>query len=248
MSETLRLFRRLWAFMRREPLDDDLEDELAAHLQFAIDDNIARGMSPTEARRIALISIGGMDQARYKHREARSFMTLDIFKQDLKYTLRTLWRDPSITIVAALILALAIGANIAVFSVVNTLLLRPLPFPYSDQLTWVGPPPGGGLSSTTFSSDVYEGFRDQSRVYQGVTGYFAFGTPDDTRLTSLAVPQAATSLMVVGNFFQVLGVKPALGNLFTPDDGRTGAHAVTLLANHFWRRQFHADPSIVGRE
>jgi len=78
MSETLRLVKRLWAFIRRKPLDDDLEDELAAHLQFAIDDNIARGMSRTEARRMALISIGGMDQARYQHREARGFMTLDI--------------------------------------------------------------------------------------------------------------------------------------------------------------------------
>ena len=103
MSELLRLVRRLWAFARRKPLDEELEDELAAHLQFAIDDNIARGLKPSEARRLALISIGGLEQARYRHREARGFMTLDIFKQDLKYTLRTLWRDPSFTVVAALI-------------------------------------------------------------------------------------------------------------------------------------------------
>src|SRR3954465_2529349 len=135
MSETVRMVKRLWALTRRNPLDDELEDELAAHLQFAIDDNIARGMSPTEARRIALISIGGLDHARYKHREARGFMTLDIFKQDFKYTLRTLWHDPSFTVVAVLILGLAIGANIAVFSVVNTLLLRPLPFSNAHELT-----------------------------------------------------------------------------------------------------------------
>ena len=83
MSETLRLFKRIWAFLRRRPLDNDLEDELAAHLQMAIDDNIARGLNPIEARRIALVSLGGMEHARYQHREARGFMALDIFKQDL---------------------------------------------------------------------------------------------------------------------------------------------------------------------
>jgi predicted permease len=168
--------------------------------------------------------------------------------QDARYAVRTLARDPGFAVISIFILALAIGANIAVFSVVNTLLLRPLPFPDAHQLAWIAPPTGGGLSASTYSSDAYEEFRDQSRVYQGVTGYFAFGTPDDTRLTGLAVPQAATSLMVIGNFFEVLGVKPALGNLFSPDDSRTGAHPVTLLANAFWKRQFNGDPSIVGKE
>lgn len=248
MSEGLRLVKRLWAFLRRKPLDDDLEDELAAHLQFAIDDNIVRGMSPTEARRIALISIGGMDHARYQHREARGFMTLDIFRQDLRYTLRSLWHDPSFTIVAVLILALAIGANIAVFSVVNTLLLRPLPFPDAHQLVWIAPPPTKcGMSCATYSTDAYDEFRVGSRSYQDVTGYFAFSGPDNLSLNLGGAPVPATSIDVIQNFFQVLGVHAQMGRVFTPDDARNGAAPVILLSNAWWKRQFNADPNIVGK-
>jgi predicted permease len=248
MSETLRLAKRLWAFIRRRPLDDDLEDELAAHLQFAIDDNMARGMSPTEARRMALISIGGMDQARYKHREARGFMTLDVFKQDLKYTLRSLWHDPSFTVVAVLILALAIGANIAVFSVVNTLLLRPLPFPNAHELVWIAPPPTKcGMSCATYSTDAYDEFRAGSRSYQDVTGYFAFSGADNLSLNLGGAPIPATSIDVIQNFFQVLGVHAQMGRVFTPEDARNGAAPVVLLTNAWWKRQFNADPGIVGK-
>ena len=248
MSETLRLVKRLWAFIRRKPLDDDLEDELAAHLQFAIDDNIARGLKPCEARRLALISIGGLEQARYRHREARGFMTLDIFKQDLKYTLRTLWRDPSFTVVAALILALAIGANIAVFSVVNTLLLRPLPFPNAQELVWIAPPPSKcGMSCATYSTDAYDEFRAGSRSYQDVTGYFAFSGADNLSLNLGGAPIPATSIDVIQNFFQVLGVQAQMGRVFTPEDARNGAAPVVLLSNAWWKRQFNADPNIVGK-
>ena len=175
-------------------------------------------------------------------------MKLDIFAQDLKYALRTLSRDRGFTLVAIVILALAIGANIAVFSVVNTLLLRPLPFPDSRELVWIAPPPNAcGLSCATYSADAYEELRDQSRVYQGLTGYMAFSTPDNLRLTGRGEPQPATSFEVIGNFFQVLGVQPAMGRLFTPDEARGGFHPVTLLANAYWRQQFHADPEIVGK-
>jgi MacB-like periplasmic core domain len=134
-------------------------------------------------------------------------MKLDILLQELKYTLRTLSRDRGFTFVAVFILALAIGANIGVFSVVNTLLLRPLPFSESRQLVWIAPPPTScGLSCATYSADAYEEFRDQSRVYQDVTGYMAFSTPDNLRLTGRAEPKPATSIEVIGNFFQVLGV------------------------------------------
>ena len=254
------LWRRYDRLLGSDPTAD-VRDELRFHLEAHIEDLIAQGLTPAAARSCAESQLGDVRAlekisiAIGEKMDRRKRLT-DYWKdslQDARYAVRTLARDPGFAVISILILALAIGANIAVFSVVNTLLLRPLPFPDADQLTWIAPPADlgegrGGLSSATYSSDAYEEFRDQSRVYQGVTGYFAFGTPDDTRLTSLAVPQAATSLMVVGNFFQVLGVKPVLGNLFTPIDGRTGSHAVTLLANHFWRRQFNSDPSIVGRE
>jgi len=167
---------------------------------------------------------------------------------DVRYTVRTLGRDPGFATVSILILTLAIGANIAVFSVVDTLLLRPLPFPDSHQLVWIAPPPTDcGLSCATYSADAYEEFRAQSRVYQDVTGYFAFSTPDNLRLTGRGEPEPATSIDVIGNFFQVLSVQPAIGRLFTADEARGGAHPVALLANAYWRRQFNADPAIVGK-
>jgi predicted permease len=175
-------------------------------------------------------------------------MKLDIFLQDLKYTLRTLSRDRGFTLVAVFILALAIGANIGVFSVVNTLLLRPLPFPDSYELVWIAPPPTDcGLSCATYSADAYEEFREQSRAYQDLTGYEAFTTPNNLRLTGRGEPQSATGIEVIGNFFQVLEVQPAMGRLFAPDESRGGPHAVALLTKAYWRRQFNADPAIVGK-
>ena len=175
-------------------------------------------------------------------------MKLDLFLQNLKYTLRTLGRDRGFTLIAILILALAIGANVGVFSVVNTLLLRPLPFPESQELVWIAPPPTGcGLSCATYSADAYEEFRAQSRAYQDVTGYMAFSTPDNLRLTGRGEPVPATSMEIIGNFFQVLGVRPAMGRLFTAEEVRGGPHPVALLANAYWRRQFASDPAIVGQ-
>src|SRR6202163_4450117 len=168
--------------------------------------------------------------------------------QDLRYTFRPRGRDPGFTAISILILALAIGANVAVFSVVNTLLLRPLPFPDSHELVWIAPPPTDcGLSCATYSADAYEEFREQSRAYQDVTGYQAFTTPNNLRLTGRGAPQSATGIEVIGNFFQVLDVQPAMGRLYTPDEARGGPHAVALLTNAYWRRQFNADPAIVGK-
>src|SRR5436190_3706433 len=165
----------------------------------------------------------------------------------MRYTFRKLGRDPGFAAVSILILALAIGANIAVFSVVNTLLLRPLPFPKSNELVWIAPPPSAcGWSCATYSADAYEEFRAQSRVYQDVTGYEAFTTPENFRLTGRGEPVPATGIEVIGNFFQVLGVRQVMGRLFTTDESRT-AQPVGLLAHAYWKHQFASDRVIVGK-
>jgi len=229
-------------------LDEELDAELAAHIDLAVDDYIERGMTREEARRCAMVEFGGVQQAREQQREARGLMSLDILLQDLKYTLRTLGRDPGFTTVAVLILALAIGANIAVFSVVNTLMLRPLPFPNAQQLLWIAPPPTKcGLSCATYSTDAYDEFRIGSRSYQDVTGYFAFSSPDNLSLKIGSAPVTATSIDVIANFFQLLGVQPTMGRVFRAEDARNSASPVILLSNAWWKRQFNADPNIMGK-
>jgi predicted permease len=239
--------QRFLALFRSPAYERELDAEIATHLEFAIEENLQRGLTPAEARRQALVQFGGPQQSRERHRETRSFSFLDEILQDLRYTLRILRKDHSFTVIALIILALAIGANTAVFSVVNTLLLRPLPFPDSHQLVWIAPPPTGcGLSCATYSADAYEEFRDQSFAYQGVTGYGAFSTPENLRLTGGGEPQPATGIEVIGNFFQVLGVQPTKGRLFTADEARGGI-AAALLAYPYWQGQFHGDTEIVGK-
>jgi predicted permease len=233
----------------------DVKDELSFHLQAKIDDLVTQGWSPASARQEAERQFGDLRAVQQigvrigekmeRRKRLQDYWTDSL--QDVRYTFRTLRRDPGFAVTSILILALAIGANIAVFSVVNALLLRPLPFPDSRQLVWIAPPPTGcGLSCATYSADAYEEFREQSRVYQDVTGYMAFTTPDNLRLTGRGEPEPTTSFEVIGNFFQVLGVQPAMGRLFTSDESR-GAHPIALLANAYWRRQFASDPAIVGK-
>ena len=248
MGALRRTLARIRSFFRKPRLDADLEAEIAAPIELATEQNIERGLTPIEARRQALVRFGGADQAKDKHRQARGLMKFDILLQDLRYTIRTLRRDPGFTVVAVLILALGIGANIAVFSVVNTLLLRPLPFPSAHLLVWIAPPPTKcGLSCATYSTDAYDEFRMYSHSYQDVTGYFAFSSPGNLSLSLGGAPIPATSIDVIANFFQVLGVQPAMGRVYRPEDGRNGAAPVVLLTDAWWRRQFNADPAIVGK-
>jgi predicted permease len=239
---------RVRAFFGKKPLDEDLNAEMAAHLEFAIEENTRRGMSPEEARRQALVRFGGVTQAQERQREARGLPWLDVLLQDLRYTLRTLRRDRGFALVAILILGLGIGANVAVFSVVNTILLRPLPFHDPQRLVWIqGPEREGGLSSMTYSADAFKEYVERTRTLESVTAYMPFYGPNDYKLTGRGEPQPVSGVMVAGNFFETLGVQPAMGRLFTPEECRKGGRSAALLSWFFWKRQFHGDPGIVGQ-
>jgi hypothetical protein len=139
-------------------------------------------------------------------------MKLDILLQDLRYAVRTLARDRSFTIIAIPILALGIGANIAAFSVVDTLLLRPLPFPNAHELVWIAPPPAKcGFSCETYSPDAFDEFRAQTRSYQDVTGYFAFSSADNLRLSGHGDPTPATASRSSGTFSMFWKFSPRWG-------------------------------------
>lgn len=249
MNWLLRLLQRLRSSFSHAQMDQELDAEMASHLEMAIAENLQRGMSAEEARRQALIRFGGLEQAKQQHREARGFQTIDILFQDLRYTFRTLRRDPVFTLVAVLILSLGIGANIAIFSVVNTILLQPLPFRDPHQLVWINSKlgQGGGLSSNTYSTDAYKQLVAQQRSFSGVTGYFAFSTPDNLRLTGRGEPRPITGVNVIGNFFQTLGVNPLLGRFFTADECRQHGPPAVLLSYGFWKNHLGGNPAVVGQ-
>ncbi|HEV2493374.1 MAG TPA: ABC transporter permease [Terriglobia bacterium] len=249
MRHSLReAFNRVRSSFRKDPHDQELNEEIAAHLEMAVEENIERGMPPEEARRQALVRFGGVAQAREQHRESRGLPWLDVLMQDLRFAFRTLKRDGGFTIVAVLILALGIGANIAVFSVVNTILLRPLPFPDAQRLVRiVEKDPKSGESSKTYTADATQDFQQQNHSFESVSGYFAFTGPDNFKLVGNGQPVPVTGLLVAEGFFQTLGVAPSLGRLFRSEQFVQHAQPVVLLSNPFWRRQFGGDRGIVGR-
>jgi predicted permease len=239
---------RLRSFFRKEPLERELDSEIALHIEMAIEENMRRGLSLEEARRQALVQFGGVQQARERHRGSRGLPWLDILTQDLRFTFRVLRRDHAFAIVAVLILALGIGANVAVFSVVNTMLLRPLPFPAAEQLVRiVQKNPKAGESSKTYTADATQDFQQLNRSFQSVSGYFAFTGPDNFKLIGGDQPAPVTGILVAEGFFQTLGVQPSVGRLFRSQEFVKHAQPVALLSYPFWKQQFAGDRSIVGR-
>jgi predicted permease len=241
-------FHRLRSLFRAKQLDTELDAEMAAHLELAMEENLQRGMPPEEARRQALIRFGGMQQAKERHREARALPTLDELGQDLRYALRTFRRDRGFAAIAILILTLGIGANIAVFSVVNTILLRPLPFHDPQQLVFISSAEGkSGMSSMTYSVDAYHELKNQNNSFQDVTGYFAFSSSNNAKLARNGDSLPVSTIAVAGNFFPTLGVQPLFGRSFTPDECLKNSRPVALLTYSLWDRQFASNPSIVGQ-
>jgi hypothetical protein len=241
-------FNRVRSLFRSEQLDHEVNEEMASHLEMAVEENLRLGMSAEEARRQALIRFGGVQQAIEQHRESRTLPWVDVLRQDLRFTCRMLRRDSAFTIVAVLILALGIGANIAVFSVVNTILLRPLPFRDPQQLVRiVEKDPKAGESSKTYTADATQDFQQQNHSFQSVSGYFAFSPPDNFKLIGNGQPIPATGLLVAEGFFQTLGVEPSLGRLFRSEEFVQHAPPVVLLSYPFWKRRLSGDRSIVGK-
>jgi predicted permease len=246
---TLReLLLRLRGAFGKPRFDRELDREMAAHLEFAIEDNLERGMSAAQASRQARVSFGGPQQAREKHRDSRGLPFLDSLFRDVRYAVRTLGRDRAFALIAILILALGIGANITVFSVVNAILLHPLPFSEPRQLAWFDSNRGaGGLSAVTYTVAVYDEIRRHNQSFQKVTAYNPFFGNGEYSMTGRGEPMAVVGVMVAPEFFQTLGLPPILGRAFFPEESLKGAKPAVILSNAFWRRHFASDPSIVGQ-
>ena len=237
---------RAFLFGRRT-LDATLDEELQSHIDMATEENLRAGMTRDEARRQALIAVGGLDQARELHRDTRGLPFLDTLLQDLRFTFRTLRRDAGFTAFAVLIVGLGIGSTATVFSVINALLLRPLPFEKPQDLVWIGSGTGQGLSAQTVQVDHLLDYRRANGSFQDVAAYFAFYGVGDDKLTGRGEPERLTNVPVSQNFFPVLGVQPILGRLFTAEECKWRGPRAVLLSYRLWQRRFASDPNIVGR-
>lgn len=239
-------WNRFRAFFRSAKLDDDFSGELAAHIDLATEEFVSRGMAPDEARRQAMLRLGGWEQARELHRESRGLPILEDLAQDLKYAVRTLRRDISFTVFAVLIVALGIAASSIVFSVVNTLLIRPLPFHDPARLLWIANDGDGGLSGATAQVDHFLDLRRMNHSLTDMAGYFAFYGVGDNKFTGHGEAERLTGVPVTQNFFPLLGVHPQLGRIFTIEESHWNAPKRVLLSDGFWRRRFAGDPHVLG--
>jgi putative ABC transport system permease protein len=235
---------RLRSFFRKKLLDKALDEEIASHVQFAVDENIACGMTREEARRQALIRFGGVQQARERQREARGLPWLDVLMQDLRYAFRGLRRNKGFACAAILILALGIGANSAVFSAIDAIVLRPLQFPHGDELVEMHQFYERDKSPETNVATVrLEEWNRMSSTFQAITGYYT----EDESYEDGPLPEKVTEALVAQRFLQVWGVAPELGRDFTAEEQHWGGPSAVLISDRFWRTHLHADPNVLGK-
>src|SRR5215472_6267141 len=222
---------RLRSFFRSAHDDRELEMEMTAHLAFATEDNLQRGLPPSEARRQALIHFGGPQQAREQHREARGLPFLETLLQDLRFSFRMLTKNPGVTAIAVLTLALGIGATTAIFSVVYGVLLRPLPYLNADQIVQLWEQNEHG-NHTNFADPNFEDVRSQNHSLQGIAEY-SFGIETVSGGTE---PSRTMTASVSRDFFSIMGVQPVIGRSFSPEEQQFGAPAVALVSYAYWKQ------------
>src|SRR5262245_5450478 len=238
-----KLFHRLRAGLRRRNIERALDRELQFHLEMETAENLRRGMSEEEARRAALLSFGGVEQTREAYRDVARFRRFEELRQDLRYGARMLLKTPGFTAAAALTLALGVGANTAVFSVIYATLLKPLPYPEAERIYGVEVViPERSLSVAGRIQDYLE-WRNAATAFSAVAALQQGGW----NLTGNGEPEGVGGARVSVNFFDFLGVPPALGRGFAPGEEVPGADRVVVISDALWRRRYAADPSLVGR-
>jgi predicted permease len=238
------LLSRIAALFQRRKLDADLDEELHAHIDLAIADNIKKGLSPASARTQALCAFGGITQTRESYRLQRGIPLFEHLGRDLRYGVRQLRKSPGFAFTAVATLALGIGANTAVFSVLNALLLRPLPFPNSDRIVRIysvehnlpiGPSP---LDSRDFARQNHT--FEKLAVFDQWRKNVVTSNPGD-------MPESLHVGLGPLELFQALGVHPIIGRLFTADEGVVGRNHVVLLTESFWQNHYARNPAVLGQ-
>jgi putative ABC transport system permease protein len=239
---------RLLALGRGKQVSHELDEELRFHVHKQTEANLARGMAPEEARRQALLALGGIDKTREEYRDALGFRLLEDLIRDLRYGLRQLRRSPGFSLTAVACLALGVGASTAIYSVVSAVLLKPLPFRDSARLVRVYTEfperPGGGLSRFAVSPPEFLELRREGRAWDQIEAW----TTLSANVSSTSEPVRIMVPYVTGGLMSMMGVAPQLGRMITPEDASEGAPFTLVLSHGLWQQAFGSDPSIIGRD
>jgi len=240
------LLSRCAALFHRRTLDEDLDEELSAHVELAIEDNLRQGMSAQEAQRVALRSLGGMTQTKEAYRQQRGLPFIETLGQDTRYALRRLGKSPGFTTIALLTLALGIGANTGIFTLLNAVLLRSLPVPHPEQLFLVKQN-DSPADESLFSYPLFQRLRQQAPDSAAVAAmswadsyYVDMGSGSQER---------ALGQLISGNYFQVFDTYPVLGRLLTSeDDSKLSGSPVAVISYPYWQQHFGGASNVIGRK
>ena len=234
----------LRSIFERRQLDAELDEELRQHVEQEIGNNIRAGMSQQEARRAANRTVGSLSLIKDECREARAVNFVETFAHDLRYSFRMLWRSPLFTLIALITLSIGIGATSAIFSVVNGVVLKPLPYPHSDELITVNhSAPGVNLPKAGTAPFLHFTYRDLAHSFQGI-GLYGWAS---RTVTGLREPEDALSLNVSAEVLPILDIQPALGRWFSGKDDAPGSPVTMILAYGWWQARFGGDRGVLGR-
>jgi putative ABC transport system permease protein len=242
MRLLLMLRLRLRSLSQRARVERELEEELRFHFDRQVEKNRAAGMDLTEAQQAAAREFGHITQHKDECRDARKISILENLWEDSRYAVRNLRRDPFLAITATLTLAVCIGANTTVFSIANSILIRPLPYPGSDRIDWISERTGPAQQDVGAAPDYFL-LRDRNRIFEEV----ATCDPATFTWTGIERPERLDVALASASFFPMMGVQPLLGRYLTTDEEGPKTPPVAVLSYEFWRNRFGGDRQIVGK-
>ncbi|MEO5823665.1 MAG: ABC transporter permease [Vicinamibacteraceae bacterium] len=242
-----RLLARVRALFTGRQLDRDLDDEVASHIQLRAEALERTGLAPDAALRAARMEFHGVTQLREAHRAVRGVPWIEVIVRDLRLAVRTLRRDAGFTTFALLVMGLGLGGTATVYSLVNALMLRPLPLVDAGRLAWIGNRADDGVAVWHIQANHLRDLQAQSRTFADLAGYYAYTKPDDVKVTSASGTERVSTVPVTRNFFPLLGVEPIVGRGFTQAEGDGNGPRAVLISHHYWQQRYGLDAGIVGR-
>jgi putative ABC transport system permease protein len=247
MSRLRGRFLRLGGLFYKERSDREFAQEMESHLHMHIDDNLRSGMTPEQARRHALIKLGGLTQAQENYRDRRGIPALETFAQDLRFALRMLLKSPGFTFVAVMILALGIGANTAMFSVVQAVLLKPMAYSEPDRIVTLATFWKATAHQSQVSGPDYHDWHDQSDAFESMASYNHWDTSVIAQTNSSATAEYVHVAPVAAEFFNVFGMSPALGREFSAEELKAGSAGASIVTYSFAVRNFGEAGKALGK-